>query len=78
LSPSAADVIEIAFRHTKGQLLRPFRFAQWMRLAFVGVLAGEMSSFSGCNFIVPSNYHPAGRSTSWPHLGLISRTHTQR
>ncbi|MGD0427002.1 MAG: hypothetical protein ABSC10_09795 [Candidatus Acidiferrales bacterium] len=60
MSPSAADVIEIAFRHTKGQLLRPFRFAQWMRLAFVGVLAGEMSSFSGCNFNVPSNYHPRG------------------
>ncbi len=60
MTPSAADVIEIAFRHTKEQLLQPFRLAQWARLAFVGVLAGEMSSFNGCNFNVPLNHHPRG------------------
>jgi hypothetical protein len=73
LSPSAADVIEAAFRHTKEQLLRPFRFAQWMRLAFVGVLAGEMSSFGGCNFRVPLNNHPRGTQhfldAPWPAFG---------
>jgi hypothetical protein len=73
LSPSAADVIEVAFRHTKEQLLRPFRFAQWMRLALVGVLAGEMSSFGGCNFNVPLNNHPHGTqhfvNAPWPSFG---------
>ena len=52
---SAPDVIESAFRHAKDQLLRPFRFGQWTRLAFVGLLAGEMSSFGGCNFNYPLN-----------------------
>jgi hypothetical protein len=52
---SAPDAIEPAFRHAKEQLLRPFRFGQWTRLAFVGLLAGEMSSFGGCNFNYPLN-----------------------
>lgn len=52
---SAPDVIEPAFRHAKEQLLRPFRFGQWVRLAFVGLLAGEMGSFGGCNFNYPLN-----------------------
>jgi hypothetical protein len=52
---SAPDVIEPAFRHTKEQLLKPFRFGQWMRLAFVGLLAGEMGTFGGCNFSYPPN-----------------------
>jgi hypothetical protein len=60
LSHSAADVIELALRHTKEQLLHPFRFAQWMRLALVGLLAGEMGSLTGCNFNVPLNNHPRG------------------
>jgi hypothetical protein len=68
LTPSAADVIELAFRHTKEQLFRPWRFAQWARLAFVGVLAGEMSSFNGCNFNVPLNNHPRGTQ----HTALLS------
>lgn len=52
---SATDVIEPAFRHAKEQLLRPFRFGQWARLAFVGLLAGEMGSSGGCNFNYPLN-----------------------
>ncbi len=51
---SAPDVIQPAFRHAKEQLFRPFRFGQWVRLAFVGLLAGEMSS-GGCNFNYPLN-----------------------
>jgi hypothetical protein len=52
---SAADTISLAFRHTTQQLTRPFRLAQWTRLAFVGFLAGELGSSGGCN--VPSNFH---------------------
>lgn len=46
---SAVDAISPAIEHTKRQLLQPFRFGQWIRLAFVGLLAGELSS-GGCNF----------------------------
>jgi hypothetical protein len=47
---SAVDTITLAFQHTKRQLIQPFRFWQWTRLAFVGLLAGEMASGGGCNF----------------------------
>lgn len=60
---SGAEVIEMAFRHAKEQLFKPFRFAQWARLAFVGLLAGEMSSGGGCNFNVPMNNHSHSRGT---------------
>jgi hypothetical protein len=60
LPTSAPNAIGPAFRHTKEQLLRPFRFGQWMRLAFVGLLAGEMGSFGGCNFNVPMNTEHRG------------------
>jgi hypothetical protein len=72
LPVSGADVIELAFRHAKEQLFKPFRFAQWARLAFVGLLAGEMSSGGGCNFSVPANNHSRGTGTqtfldpTWP------------
>lgn len=58
---SAVDAIAPAFHHTKQQLLQPFRFTQWVRLAFVGFLAGELGS-GGCNanFNVPSTHHPHG------------------
>lgn len=49
---SAVDAIEPAFQHTKRQLFQNFRFGQWLRLAFVGLMAGELSSGGGCN--VPS------------------------
>ena len=41
---SAVDSITPAFEHTKQQLFKPFRFGQWVRLAFVGLLAGELGS----------------------------------
>ena len=50
---SAVDTITLAFQHTKRQLVQPFRFWQWTRLAVVGLLAGEMGS-GGCN--VPTNF----------------------
>lgn len=68
---SAADAIDPAFRHTKEQLLRPFRFGQWVRLALVGVLAGEMGSGGSCNFNYPVNnqHRPSQQaflSANWP------------
>lgn len=47
---SAVDVITLAIQHTKRQLFQPFRFWQWMRLAFVGLLAGELGSGGNFNF----------------------------
>lgn len=47
---SAVDTITLAVQHTKRQLIQPFRFWQWTRLAFVGLLAGEMGSSGGVNF----------------------------
>jgi hypothetical protein len=41
---SATDAINPALQHAKQQLLQPFRFGQWVRLAVVGMLAGEMGS----------------------------------
>jgi hypothetical protein len=38
------DAISPAFEHTKRQLFQPFRIGQWVRLALVGLLAGELSS----------------------------------
>jgi hypothetical protein len=60
---SAIDTITLAFQHTKRQLVEPFRFGQWTRLAVVGLLAGEMGS-GGCN--VPSNFN-------WPQQPGSSR-----
>jgi len=48
LPVSISDTITLAFQHTKRQLVQPFRFWQWTRLAVVGLLAGEMTS-GGCN-----------------------------
>jgi hypothetical protein len=64
---SAIDAISPAIEHTRRQLLQPFRFGQWMRLAFVGLLAGELSS-GGCNMpSMPSGGH--GGVGQLPGLG---------
>jgi len=44
------DAIPLAVEHTKQQLFARFRLGQWTRLAFVGLLAGELGSGGGCNF----------------------------
>ena len=66
---SAVDAISPAFRHTKQQLLEPFRAAQWARLAFVGLLAGELGSGGGCNsnFKIPQH---TGGENHWLAAGL--------
>ena len=65
------DTISLAFQHTRRQLIQPFRLWQWTRLAFVGLLAGEMGS-GGCN--VPTNFNlpqQTGNSRHWLHAGLV-------
>jgi hypothetical protein len=64
---SAAESISPAFQRTKQQLFHPFRFGQWARLAFVGLLAGEMGS-GGCNLSSPFPNHQSGSPAS---LGTI-------
>lgn len=81
---SAADAIDPAFRHAKEQLFRPFRFGQWARLAFIGLLAGELGSSGSCNFNYPtSTHHVETRQTfvaqNWPpqlanHAALFTGT----
>ncbi len=66
---SAPDAIEPAFRHAKQQLLQPFRFGQWVRLAFVGLLAGEMGSGGGFNFNYPLNFSNTPHPMSHAFLG---------
>ena len=61
---SAVDTVTLAFEHTKKQLVGPFRFWQWTRLAVVGLLAGEMGS-GGCNI-------PSG-NFNWPQQSGASR-----
>jgi hypothetical protein len=55
---SASEAIHPAIEHTKNQVFHRFHFGQWMRLAFVGVLAGEMSSggCNGVNFNMPAGH----------------------
>ncbi|HWY08332.1 MAG TPA: hypothetical protein VNY24_15835 [Candidatus Acidoferrales bacterium] len=71
---SAVDAIDPAFQHAKRQLLQPFRFGQWARLALVGLLAGELGSGGGCNgsFNIPSTHRQGGTeqflSLGWPKL----------
>ena len=66
------DAISPAFEHTKQQLLQPFRFGQWTRLALVGLLAGELGSGGGCNVPTLQLQHspaPARATSSGSGLG---------
>lgn len=63
---SAGDSITLALEHTKQQLFKPFQIVQWTKLAFVGLLAGELGT-NGCNrsqFNLP--HHPG----TAPHAGI--------
>ena len=48
MAKSAVDVIGDAFEHTRKQLLEPFRFGQWARLALLALATGELSSGGSC------------------------------
>ncbi len=62
---SAVDTIALAFQHAKRQLVQPFRFWQWTRLAVVGLLAGEMGS-GGAH--VPTNFNFPNHTGNSRHL----------
>lgn len=68
---TAVDSITLAIEHTNQQLFKPFRIGQWTKLAFVGLLAGELGS-RGCNranFNFPG--HPGGWHPQFPgSLGI--------
>ena len=49
LPKSAIDVIGPAFEHTRQQLLQPFRFGQWARLALLGLATGELTAGGSSN-----------------------------
>jgi hypothetical protein len=67
---SAVDTVNLAFQHTRRQLVQPFRFWQWTRLAIVGLLAGELGSGGSFNF--PSSFKPQqGSSPGWGHFPKI-------
>lgn len=66
---SPIDTVGLAFQHTRRQLVQPFRLWQWTRLAFVGLLAGEMGSGGGCNFSKP--FRASHQAGGVPHLGQI-------
>src|SRR4051812_37115796 len=70
---SAVDTISLAFQHTKRQLVEPFRFGQWVRLAIVGLLAGEMGSSVSSRF--PSSFktphHPPANEFLGPAFPKI-------
>ena len=66
---SAVDCITLAFEHTKRQLLKPFRFGQWARLAIVGLLAGELGSGGNLNLHgAPSPQQPHPQIPSIPDI----------
>jgi hypothetical protein len=63
---TATDSISLAVEHTRQQLFKPFRIGQWTKLAFVGLLAGELGS-NGCN---RSNFNFPLHPGAAPHVGL--------
>lgn len=71
---TAVDSIPLALEHTREQLLKPFRIGQWTKLAFVGLLAGELGSsgFNRSNFSVPQ--HP-GNAPHFPFPPSLSIDH---
>jgi hypothetical protein len=80
---SAIDTISVALEHTKQQLFRPFRWGQWLRLALLGFMTGELSSGGGCsggnNFNIPTTTQTHPRNSeeflSLPHMDPSTMGH---
>ncbi|MBV8052650.1 MAG: hypothetical protein JOZ80_15780 [Acidobacteriaceae bacterium] len=71
---SAIDAISPAFQHTKQQLFQPFNLGQWVKLAFVGLLAGELTTGSCGNF--NGNFQPPRHpnhflNPAFPHVDPV-------
>ena len=68
---SAVDAITPAVEHTKQQLFRPFRIGQWTKLAFVGLLAGELGANSCNRASFPQGHAGPTAHPGWPgSLGI--------
>jgi hypothetical protein len=65
---SAIDALSSAFQHTKSTLL-PVRLGQWAKFAFVGLLAGEISSY-GCGGNSSFRMPGRDRGEGFPDVGL--------
>jgi hypothetical protein len=68
---SAVDVVRPAMDHTVRQLFKPFRLGQWIRLAFTGLLAGELGTSGGCSFQLP--WRPSSRPQQFLAQGVPAR-----
>jgi hypothetical protein len=66
---TAIDAIQPAFEHTKQQLFTRFSLGQWTRLAFVGLLAGELGSGGGCG-----NHLGNFKNAHHPHFQFFADT----
>jgi len=65
---SAVDVISPAFLRMKQNLFSPFRLSQWVRLAIVGFLAGELGTGNG----VAGQFSPKSiqSGSGFPSMGV--------
>jgi hypothetical protein len=72
---SALQCVGPAFEHAEQQLFRPFRWAQWWRLAIVVFLAGELGG-GGCSYNIPSGPSapaPTGPASTPPDLSALAQ-----
>ena len=72
---SAIDSITPSVQRAQQQLLKPFRFSFWWRMAVVAFFAGEFSSYS-FNFSAPGGNGSGGQTSrhflaSAPHWGAL-------
>jgi hypothetical protein len=63
---SASEAVSPAIEHAKKQLFQPFRLGQWMRLALIGFLTGELGSSGGCN--APTGFPSSHGSDGAPNI----------
>jgi hypothetical protein len=68
LSPT--ECITPAFRHTVRQVFQPFRFGFWVRIAILGLFAGEIGGGGGFNVPsgIPSGHGGSGGGHFPPHV----------
>ncbi len=66
---SGVEAISPALEETQRQLLKPFRWSRWTRLALVSLLTGEMAGGGGSlNFNFPFGGGKSGRGSGWEWL----------
>lgn len=63
---SAIDAISPAFERMKAMLFRPFRLKTWLKIGFIGWIAGGSAASGNFNYSVPSM--PPGQASPFPSL----------